>query len=199
MSWPLEHHDVALRMRDAAMLQRGQGENRHPHRLRTDEEAQSADVEDPVGSEMVEVLVEGLARVEVALGEREALRGVGAERVGEADVDLVVLRRAAREHRAPVADRGVHVGHRVGRAGERTQLVVDDVADRGVELDDVDVRRCPTSSALSMSRPPPPPMISACPPRSRARSRRSADRARAPSSRGASRRPPRGTGAHAWS
>ena len=56
-------------------------------------------------------------RVEVGLGEREAGGRVGAERVGEADVDHVVLRVACGQLRAAVADVHGHAGKRVGRPG----------------------------------------------------------------------------------
>src|SRR5881409_434038 len=90
---------------------------------------------------MAEVLPEGLRRVEVVLVQGEPDRGVRSERVGEPDLDDVVLPRPYREHGAPVADRRVNARPCIRTAGLRCEIDVDDPPDGRVELDHVDLKR----------------------------------------------------------
>src|SRR5262249_23462757 len=79
----------------------------------------------PLGPEVIEVLLEGLDRVQVVLREDEPGRGVGAERAGKAHVDHVVAAIARRQHRSPIADGRTHARAGVGRPGEISEVFVD--------------------------------------------------------------------------
>ena len=149
------------RVLDAVRLQRRHRQHGDPDGLVAHQLFEPGHVEDPAGREVVEVLLERLQRVQVVLAQREALGGVGAERVGEPDVDLVVGRVAVGEDRPAVADPGRHAGAGIGRARQVAEVVVDHVADGRVQLDHVDglVR----GQRVVDVAPPPPPITRAWP------------------------------------
>ena len=113
-----EHDDdVLLRMLDTVATQRLEGEHGRAQRLVADELVAPRDREDAAGRKVVEVLLERLDGVEVVLAQCVRGRAAGAQRVGEADLDLVV-EPSPREDRPAVTDRRVHAGQRVRRARE---------------------------------------------------------------------------------
>ena len=157
-----QHDNVALRLLDALVLERGECQHGRPQRLVADEPAEARDAEDAARRQMIEVLAERLPRVEIRLGEREAGGRVRAQRVREADVDDVVAGVAGREAGAAVTDVDRHARQRVRRAGPAREILVHDVADRPVELDHVDpalpgaerVLDVATAAAADHERPP---------------------------------------------
>lgn len=93
-----EHHDhVPARVADAALPQRREREHGRAQHLVASEAVEARDAQDPARLQVVEVLLEGLDRVQVVLRERIRLARARRERVREADVHLVVMRVAGRE------------------------------------------------------------------------------------------------------